>query len=156
MAVEASPNYFDRARAVAAAFLIAAGASVILGAFLDWVSVTPPEVVPPNQAEQVQPFSGIETSDGWIVIVAGAILVVCGIVTGIRRSSVSAMVAFGSAIVIGAIGIADYRGIEDLFYRELNRVGDPVPAVGIMLVVGGAIVGLLSAAMALAASPRRL
>jgi hypothetical protein len=156
MAVEGSPNYFDKARTVAAAFLIAAGASVILGAFLDWVSVTPPEVVPASEAPKVEPFSGVETTDGWIVIVSGAILIVCGIITGVRRSSISALVAFGTAVVIGAVGIADYRGIDDLFYREMNRVGEPVPAVGIMLVVGGAIVGLLSAAMAMAASPRRL
>src|SRR5918999_1932970 len=119
MAAGGSPDYFDRARAVAAAFLMVAGAAVVLGAFLDWVSVTPPEVVPPDQADNVRPFSGIETSDGWIVIVAGAILLVCGIITGIRRSSGSAMTAFGAAVIIGAIGIADYRGVNDLFYQEM-------------------------------------
>jgi hypothetical protein len=155
MAVDGSPDYFDKARAVAAAFLIAAGASVILGVFLEWVSVTPPEVVPPREAAKVEPFSGIETSDGWILILAGAVLVVCGIVVGVRRSAGTAMVAFGTAVVVGAIGIADYRGIDELFYREMNRVGDPVPAVGIMLVVGGAIVGLISSALAMVASPRR-
>jgi hypothetical protein len=155
MAAGGSPDYFDRARSVAAAFLIAAGASVVVGAFLDWVSVTPPEVVPQDQADNVRPFSGIETSDGWIVVAAGSILLVCGIVTGLRRSSAAAMSAFGTAVIIGAIGIADYRGINELFYREMNRIGDPVPAIGIMLVIGGAIVGLLSATMALAASPRR-
>jgi hypothetical protein len=155
MAVGGSPDYFDKARSVAAAFLIAAGATVVLGAFLDWVSVTPPEVVPSNQADNVRPFSGIETSDGWIVVVAGALMLVCGIVMGLRRSSASAITAFGAAVVVGAIGIADYRGIDDLFYQEMNRVGDPVPAVGLVLVIGGAIVGLLSATMALAASPRR-
>jgi hypothetical protein len=157
-----SSDIFDRARGLAVAGLIAAGAAAIVGALLDWVSISD---VPPNPtgaearrevAERSIPFSGVEEGDGQIVIVFGALLIVLAIVLLVRRRALFAGLAFVASIVIGAIGISDYRAIGDRnsqLIREMELVGNPDPGVGITLVAAAGILGIVAAAAGLVATP---
>jgi hypothetical protein len=149
-------DYFDRARALAAAVMIAAAAAAIIGSLLNWVTITPP----PTEAGRRQasePFSGVEARDGWYVIAAALVLAVSAIGLILRRRSAYAGLAFVAAIVIGAIAFADYRGIGELrsaISERMDIVGDADPAVGLMLVAAGGFLGLVGAVIGIVASPR--
>jgi hypothetical protein len=148
-------DIFDRARSVSASILFACGLAAILGALLDWVTVEPPQVVPPNQTSLLDPFSGIEATDGWFVIAAGAVVILSAAMLVLKATSGYAWIAFFASMVVGGIALADYRGLEDLFYREMDRIGDPEPAIGLSLVAVAGIIGVIAAAAGVAASPRR-
>lgn len=147
-------DYFDKARGIAAAILIAAGAAALIGTFLDWVTIEPPERVPANQEFRLDAFTGIETSDGPIVIGAGIAVILCALAVILRKRSLYGWIAFIASILIGAIAIADYRGIDGLFYDEMQRIGDPTPAFGLTLVTAAALMGLIGSVTAIAASPK--
>lgn len=144
---------FDRARSVAAAFLVAAGAAVILGTVLDWVTVEPPPTVPVDQAAQTEPFTGLETRSAPYLLIASGAVILLALLLVARRKSVYAWLAFLTSIVIGAIGFQSYRGIDELFYEQMDGVGDPAPALGLMLVVAGGVIGVIAGAAGIAASP---
>jgi hypothetical protein len=148
-------DYFDKARSIAASVLFAAGATAIVGALLDWVTIKPPELVPRNQVSLLDPFNGIEATDGWFVIVGGLIVIFCAAMLVVRAKSGYAWLAFFASMIVGGIAIADYRGIETLFYEEMDRIGLPEPALGLTLVAAAGIVGVIAAAAGAAASPRR-
>jgi len=148
-----SNNYFDRARASSAAGLVAAGAAAIVGSVLDWVTVAPPIVVPVRQVHQTEPFTGIEAGDGQVVIGAAIGIIVCAALMMWRKKGLYAWLAFVTSMLIGGIAIADYRGIDTLFYQEMNRIGDPAPAFGLQLVVLSALIGLIASIAGIAASP---
>ena len=148
-------DFFDRARLVAVVALIGAGALAIVGALLDWVTIAPPRVVPDAQADALATFTGLETSDGRIILAGGALLIVCGLLLGIRKRAGWAWAAFLVSIVIGAVGIADYRDITTVFYDEMNRIGKPSPALGLLLDAAAGIVGLVGSLAGIAATPRR-
>jgi hypothetical protein len=149
-------DYFDRARSVAAAILIAAAAAAIIGSFLNWVTITPP-TTEAGRRQASQPFSGVEARDGWYVIAAAAILALSSIGLVLRRRGVYAVLALVAAMVIGAIAFADYRGIGEVtssISERMNVVGDADPAAGIMLVAAGGFAGLIGAVIGLVATPR--
>jgi LPXTG-motif cell wall-anchored protein len=149
-------NYFDRARGVAVAILIAAAVAAIIGSLLEWVTITPP----PTEAGRRQasePFTGIEAGDGWYVIAAAVVLGLAAVGLYLRRRVLYAGIAFVAAIVIGAIAFADYRGIGEItsaISERMNVVGDADPAAGIMLVAAGAFAGLVGAVIGIVATPR--
>ena len=147
-------DYFDKARAVAAAFLIAAGAAAIIGSFLDWVTIEPPDVVPEEQAHRLDAFTGVEANDGWVIVGAASILILFTLMLVVRRRAVWAWGAFILSMLIGGIAVADYRGIDAIFYEEMRRIGDPTPALGLTLVAAAGFIGLIASAAAVAATPR--
>lgn len=146
-------DYFDRARSVSATILFLCAAVAILGSFLDWVTVEPPEVIPADQAPRLAAFNGVEVGDGWIVVGAAVVVIASAVMLVLRASSGFAWIAFFASMVIGGIAIADFRGIEALFYDEMDRIGEPSPGIGLILVAVGGLVGLVAAVAAVAATP---
>src|SRR5688572_28811317 len=118
-------DFFDRARLVAVVLLTAAALAAIAGAFLDWVTIEPPGVVPDDQADALATFTGIETSDGRLILFGGLVLLASAVMLAVRKSSGPAWLALATSVVIGAIGIADYRDISTVFYDEMQRIGRP-------------------------------
>ncbi|HYI44461.1 MAG TPA: hypothetical protein VE174_03230, partial [Actinomycetota bacterium] len=137
-------DYFDKARSGAAALLVLVGIAAVGGTFLEWVTIRPPERVPADQADRLDAFTGMETSDGWVVVALAGGILVAALLLVIRKRSVYAWVAFWCSMLMGGISIADYRGIDELFYEEMNRIGDPAPAFGLTLVAVAALVGIVA------------
>lgn len=147
-------DYFDKARSYAAAVLFAAGGAAILGSFLDWVTIQPPVVVPADQVDKLEPFNGIEARDGLLIVGAAVFLILCTLMLVLRRRALWAWGAFLASMLTGGIAVADYRGIEQIFYDEMERIGDPAPALGLSLVAAAGFIGLIAAAAGVAATPR--
>ena len=146
---------FDKARAIGASVLFAAGVAAIVGSLLDWVVVaeTPPEV-PANQLHRLPPFSGTELGDGYVVIGAAIVVILSAFLLVVRRGSGFAWLAFLGCIVIGGIAFADYRGVQQL-HTDLEGIGtQPAPGAGLTLVAVAGFVGLVGAVSAIAASPK--
>ena len=144
---------FDRARSISAAFLVAAGAAVIIGTVLDWVTVEPPGVLPADQAGAAKPFTGLETKSApYLLIAAGAVILLALLLVA-RRRSIYAWSAFLASIVVGGIAFQNYRGVDELFYEQMDRIGDPNPALGLMLVAAGGVVGVIAGAAGISATP---
>jgi len=148
-------DFFDLARSFAMALLVGAGVAAIVGTALHWVTIQPPEVVPQDQADALAAFRGIETSDGRLILVGGVILVASALALGFRKTSGPAWIALFTSVIVGAIAIADYRDITTVFYDEMQRIGRPSPALGLLLDAAAGIVGLIGSLMGIAASPRR-
>jgi hypothetical protein len=160
-------DYFDRARYIAVALLLAASAAAIIGSLLDWVTITDaPQVAPDVDFDGApvedpppsRPYSGIEARDGWTIIGAAIVLAAGAVGLAVWRRGGYAVLSLLAAVVIGAVAIADYRGIGDITSSISNRMeitGDPEPALGIMLVAVAAVAGLIGAVLGLVASPRR-
>ncbi len=154
MSTPPTGDFFEKARAVAASILFACGAAAVVGSLLDWVTVRaqPPDV-PDDQLHRLPPFSGIEIGDGWYVIAAAVVVLVCAFFIVIRGRSRYAWLAFLGCIVIGGISISDYRGIEEL-HLSLEAIGrDPRPGLGLTLVAAAGLIGLAASVAAVAASP---
>ncbi len=150
---ESTTDTFDRARSIAAAFLVAAGAAVIVGTVLDWVTIEPPLLIPADQIEATEPFTGLETKSAPYLLLGAGAVILLALLLVVRGKSVYAWLAFLASIGIGAIGFQNYRGIEELFYEQMQRVGDPDPALGLMLVAAGGVVGVIAGAAGIAAVP---
>jgi hypothetical protein len=148
-------DYFDKARSVAAALLFGVGLAAAGGTFLEWVTIRPPERVPADQANRLDAFTGMETTDGWVVVALAGAILLSALFLVIRKRSFYAWIAFWCSMVMGGISIADYRGIDKLFYEEMNRIGDPAPAFGLTLVATAALVGIVASVAGVAASPKR-
>jgi hypothetical protein len=147
-------DFTERARSVAASVLFAAAAAAIVGSVIDWVTIDPPPRLPPT--ENAEPFTGIEARDGWWVILGALVVMGCAAMLVVRRRSSYAWAAFVVWISVGAIAIADYRGVGDLssdISRRMNRVGDIEPGLGLTLVAAAALIGVLASAAGVAASP---
>jgi hypothetical protein len=132
---------------------VAAGAAAIIGTMLDWVTIEPPALIPSRQASRAEPFSGWETTHGPYIVIAAALVIVFALLLIVRRRSLYAWGAFIASMLVGGIAIANYRGLDQLFYDQMRRIGDPTPALGLTLVAGAGIVGVLAAAAAIAATP---
>ncbi|MDQ3646870.1 MAG: hypothetical protein M3345_08065 [Actinomycetota bacterium] len=158
-------DFFHRARILASAGQMIAGAMAISGVFLDWVRITArPELVPgsdfgdtPVEAPQVSaPLNGLDIGwDGRWVLIAGVVLIVASILVLTRARG--GWYGFWAAIAIGAISFADYRGVGDVSWaidRGLEIVGKPVVGAGLTLVAVAAVLGLIASVGAIAASPR--
>jgi hypothetical protein len=158
-------DYFDRARSIAVAMLVAASAAAIIGSFLDWVTITDRPSLDPEAdfgSQEVEapvesePYSGVEARDGWIVVCAGVVLLLSSAGLAVRKRARYAGLAFVASMVIGGIAFADYQGSGDVSSAISDRmdiVGDPEPAVGITLVAVGGVVGLLGAVAGVVATP---
>lgn len=153
MSARETRDTFDRARTMSAAFLVAAGAAVILGTVLDWVTVEQPPVLPVDQIDNAQPFSGLETKSAPFLLIAAGAVILLALLLVARRKAIYAWGAFLATIVIGAIAFQNFRGVNELFYEQMNGVGEPDPALGLMLVAAGGVVGLIAAAGAISSIP---
>lgn len=147
-------DYFDRARLIAATGLFIASMCLIVGSFLDWVTVDQlPEVIPENQLDKAEPFNGFDVRDGYVI--AGAALVLLVSAVRIVVQGRGAGLAFLAAIVAGGVAISDYRSVGEMFV-QLDSIGrGPRPGIGLILVAIGALLALISAVGAIAATPRR-
>lgn len=103
-------------------------------------------------------------SDWRVVFVAGILVIVCAILLMIRKRSLYAWICFLASMVIGAIAIADYRGLSDPtsgFLRGLEHAlnttiqGSAHPAIGLTLVAISGVGGLIASVVGIAASPHR-
>ena len=150
---DAPRDYFDRARLVAATVLFIAAVCLIVGCFLDWVTVDQlPDVIHADQAAKAEPFNGFDVRDGYIVAIAAIVLLVSAVRLVIQGRG--AGVAFLAAVVAGGIAISDYRSIDELFV-EFDAIGrGPHPGIGLILVAFGALLALVAAVAAIAATPR--
>jgi hypothetical protein len=160
-------DFFDKARSLAAATLVASGVAAIIGSLLSWVTIEPPPGIDPNtdfgdaaieRVRVTEPFTGVEAGDGRWVVAAGGIMVVAAILLVWRRRGLYAWISLLASVFIGAIAFADYRGIGDLssaLSRRMDIVGQARPAIGITLVATAAVVGLLASAAGIAATPYR-
>jgi hypothetical protein len=160
-------DIFEKARLWAVTLMMAAGLVAIVGSTLDWVTITPPPRNPEGidfgnedfEPSKVSvPFSGLEAGDGWWTLGAGVVLVTCGLLLFGTRRGGWAWLGLPASIVLGAVAIADYRGIGDLsssISQRMDVVGRADPAAGIILVVGAALAGLIGSVVGITASPQR-
>lgn len=156
MSPPGSGDFFERARAIAASILFAAGAAAVIGSFLDWVTVeaVPPEV-PPEQAHRLPPFTGLELGDGWVVLGAGLVILLAAFLVVTRGTAGVAWLAFLASVVVGGIAISDYRGIQEV-HLDMEGIGTgPEPGLGLTLAAAAGIIGLIGSVGAIAASPSR-
>ena len=161
-------NFFDVARKWAVAVMLAAGCAAILGSMLDWVTISArPALVEgstfegaenqPRQPKVTQPFSGIDAGDGWWTLAGGAGLAGSGLALLLRRRALRGWTGILSSIVIGAVAIADFRGVGDLtsaIARRMDIVGRADPGLGLTLVAAAALAGMIGSVAGIAASPR--
>lgn len=155
-------DIFERTRLGAAAFLVVSGLAAVAGSVLDWVTIEALPIVPEGSdaarevAERGTPFTGIEADWGWTTLVAGLVVLACGALLAWRERSRYALLAMLASIVVGAVGIAAYRAIGDessSLMREMARIGELSPGIGVVLVALGGIVGMLAAVAGIVATP---
>ncbi|MEA2477017.1 MAG: hypothetical protein QOC87_1216 [Actinomycetota bacterium] len=153
-------DIFDSARIVASILIGIAGALAIVGSVMDWVNFTLPEAgtgAPHHQGPSA-PIGGLDVRDGNIVIIAGVVLLVAALLLVVSAKGRWALLGLISSVVIGAIAIADYRGLGDVssvLSRKLNVVGEAHAAAGLTLVAGAALLGLIASVLGIAATPYR-
>jgi LPXTG-motif cell wall-anchored protein len=163
-----SRDFFDRARTWAAALMALAGLAAVLGSTLDWVTITlRPELREDTRFEDESaleepkvsdPFTGLDAGDGWWSLAGGVVLVLSALLLLLRKKALWAWVGLLGAVLVGAIALADYRGIGDLsssLSHRMNIVGGAEPGVGITMVAAAALAGLLGSVGGIAASPDR-
>jgi LPXTG-motif cell wall-anchored protein len=168
MTTSSGRDFFDVARAWASAVMLAAGAAAIIGSTLDWVTIAiRPRLQPgatfqgeasqPKPPRVTRPFTGLEARDGWWSLAGGATLVAAALLLFTRRKALWAWLGLAASVVIGAVAIADYRGIGDLssaISHRMDIVGAAEPALGLTLVVAAGLAGLVASVAGIAASPR--
>jgi hypothetical protein len=159
------PDYFDRARLGASAGLFVAGTLAIVGCFLTWVTFSLDE--PPGTSTRVRPsapIAGTKVSDWKVVLVAGAVVVICAALLAFRERSLYPWISFIASMFIGGIAVADYRGLGDPtsgFLRGLEHAlhttvqGKAKPGIGLTLVAIAGVGGLIASVIGIAASPHR-
>jgi hypothetical protein len=157
-------DYFERARNVAVAVLLAAGAACVIGGVLDWARLDRcPEIVPGSTFEESQleepppcPVRGIDTTEGKVAVAAGFATLATGILLILRAKSSFAWLALLSSVIAGSFAIAAYRGIGDVnssISRRLGLIEAYEPGIGLTLVAAAAIVGVMAAVGGIAATP---
>ena len=154
--------------------MLAAGCVGILGAVLEWVTITPP---PGPQApvdfgtdvsisKTTRPFNGLEVQggwfgipDGWWVVIGSVGLIACSFLLVARRRASFGWLAFASSMLIGIIGIADYRqlsGPDDVassIGQRIDIVGQAEPALGLLLVAAAGFAGIIASVTGIVATP---
>jgi hypothetical protein len=162
-------DFFEVALRWAAVTLIAAGLLAVIGSMLDWVTITVRPSLSENidfgsqrdgieVPERTEPFTGLEAGEGYYVLGAGVVQIAVGALLLVRGRGRYAWVGLLAAVVVGAIAFADFRGVGDLsssISRRMEIVGRARPALGLTLVAAAAFIGVLGAAAAIAASPKR-
>jgi hypothetical protein len=161
-------SFFDVARAWASAVMLAAGAAAVIGSTLSWVTITVrPELQPgatfegeanrPERPEVTRPFTGLEAGDGWWSVAGGVMLALAAVLLYVRARALWAWLGLLGSMLVGAIGIADYRGIGNLsssISHRMDIVGQAAPGLGLTLVAAAGIVGVVASVAGIAASPR--
>jgi len=149
--------------------MIAAGAAVAIGSFLEWVSLSD---VPDrdedadfgaeedfeDEPQRTEPVSGTETPYGINALVAGAVLIAAALLLLTRRRGKWAWLGFLAAVIAGGLAITAYRAIADTsspLNQELDLVGRSRPSFGLTLVAAGAIAGLVGSVGGVIATPYR-
>jgi hypothetical protein len=148
-------DFLHRARRVASGLLVLAGLLAIVGSFLPWVSISPPAVLPAEEAANAQAFTGVEARDGWWVVGSGGILTLLALGVVARGRSLYGWLAFLVSVVVGSIVIADYRGLNEItsaISRRMNIVGDATAGAGLVIVGIAALIGVIGALVAVAAA----
>jgi hypothetical protein len=159
-------DYFDRARLFAAIGLFVAGSLAVIGCFLTWVtfSLDEPGTIR-NDHGPSAPIAGTKVSDWKVVLVAALVVVICAALLALRRRSFYAWICFIASIIIGAIAVADYRGLGEPtsgFLRGLEHAlqtnirGKAQAGLGLILVAISGIGGLIASVVGIAATPSRL
>jgi hypothetical protein len=135
-----------------------------IGASLDWVDIEPPPRLPTGEdfegnefgeSGEAEPFNGLEAGDGWVVVVASAVLVAAGTMLVLGRRT--GWLGFVASLPIGAIAVADYRAVSEPTSRlaeRMNLFGEVSPGIGLTLVGISAVIGLIGSVISIAASPR--
>lgn len=150
--------FFDRARAWAATAMFVAGGLAVIGAAVDWVTITPPPRLPPGDASGTEPYTGLEARDGWWVLSAGIAMGLLAALLIVRRRSLYAWLAFLASILVGGIAFSDFNAVGDSssgLWRRMDRVGDVDPGFGLMLVAAAGVIGVIASAAGVAATPGR-
>jgi hypothetical protein len=160
-----APDFFDRARSAAAIALVLLGALAIAGCFLKWVTFSLDEPAGTTTSQRpTAPIAGTKVSDWKVVLIAGALVIACALALAIRKRSFYAWVCFLASMVIGAIAVADYRGLGDPtsgFLRGLERAlhttvkGKAQPGIGLTLIAVAGVGGLIASVIGIAATPHR-
>lgn len=154
-------DYFDRARVVAVTLLVLASVTAIAGSFMEWTTrgVLPslPETTFDGPApEPTAPVTGVEAGEGNRVIAAAIVILVAATMLGSRRRAGWAWLAFIASVVIGAISIAAWRGIDRInsgFSQRIDVVSDIDPAAGLVVVAIAAGLGLVGSVLGVVATP---
>jgi hypothetical protein len=160
-----APDFFDRARIAATVALVVTGALAIVGCFLKWVTFSLDEPSGTTTSQRpTSPIVGTKVSDWKVVFVAGALVIVCALLLAVRKRSLYCWICFLASMVIGAIAVADYRGLGDTtsgFLRGLERAlhtnvqGKASPGIGLTLVAVAGVGGLIASVIGIAATPHR-
>ncbi|MFP5297598.1 MAG: hypothetical protein ACLGHL_01245 [Actinomycetota bacterium] len=158
MTPEASQtDFLDKARRAAVAGMLAAALAMVLGSFLDWISIVRlPKVLPESELQRAGAVTGTEAGDGWWVVILAAVLINAALLLWMKRKSFWGWVGFITSIVVGSIGIADYRAIArsgSPFLQQLDVVGEIDHGIGILLVLAGGLLGVIFSLVGVAASP---
>jgi hypothetical protein len=116
---------------VAGLVLLVAGGAIVAGASLDWFSLTTPAVAFEGGAVSGS-YSGIETGAlGWIVLAAGGLVVLAGLIWIATRSgrAASIVAVLAGAIALG-IGIYQLSRVEAAFVdvAASKEATDQLPA----------------------------
>lgn len=160
MNAEASqPDFLDKARRAAVAGMLAAALAMIIGSLLDWISIVRlPNVLPESELDNTGSVAGVDAGDGWWVILIAVIVINAALLLWVRRKSFWAWIGFLASIVIGSIAVADYRAIGQSgspFLQQLDVVGEIDHGIGLLLVLAGALLGIIFSLVGVAASPYR-
>jgi hypothetical protein len=161
----AGRDFFDRARSFSAVALVVMGTFAIIGCFLDWVtfSLDEPAGTTTRQSPS-SPIAGTKVSDWKVVFAGGVVVIVCAALLVIRKRGLYAWICFIASIIIGAIAVADYRGLGDPtsgFLRGLERTlhttiqGQAHPALGLTMIAVAGVGGLIASVIGIAATPHR-
>lgn len=166
---QVQPDFFDRVRRVVVAVMLAAGAAAIVGSALDWVVIAERPSLQRGfdfgeqnerveEPEVTQPFSGIDATYGIYSLLGGVVLAVAALLLAMLRRARYAWLGFLSAMIVGAIAVAAYRGIADTssaLYREMDIIGRAEPSLGLVMVGTAGVVGLIASGVGVAATPYR-
>jgi hypothetical protein len=99
-----------RAAPVGPVLAIAGGALLAVGSFLEWATVS---VAVTGVDAETASTSGIDSSDGWVTLVAGAVAMLVGIVALRRPRRALAVLAIVAGLAGGALGVYDVVNAED-------------------------------------------
>jgi hypothetical protein len=159
-------DFFERARRVAVAVLLAAGAACVIGGVLDWATLERcPEIVPGSNFDESEledpppcPVRGVDTTEGKIAIAAGFGTLAAAILLTLKVRGSYAWLALLTSVVAGSFAISAYRGIGDAnssISRRLGLIDAYEPGIGLILVAAAAVIGVLAAVGGIAATPAR-
>jgi hypothetical protein len=156
----------SRGTPIGAIIVIIGGALLAVGSFLTWLTLT-------GQGLD-ESASGIDGSDGWITLGAGAVAVVVGIVaTRAGRKSLAGL-AIVAGIVGGGMGVYDAMTVRDQIADDVAEQTGATPdqaraaidelidgglmelsmGIGLYLVIGGGALALVGGVVMLATGAR--